>query len=116
MTPGRARNRCSGQAALMITISLPVTLGLIGLVVDVGWAYYREEACRTAAQSAAFAAAMAANKAFKPDMRFGCYMHHRLFGLSVGPCQTTQHQSAEWLPVRAAERLHGWRNERTAER
>jgi hypothetical protein len=47
----------------MVTISLPVTLGLIGMVVDVGWAYFREEACRTAAQAGAFAAAMAADKA-----------------------------------------------------
>lgn len=47
----------------MITLTLPLTLGLVGMVVDVGWAYWREEACRTAAQAAAFASAMAASKA-----------------------------------------------------
>ncbi len=41
-----------------MTLALPVTLGLLGLVVDVGWAYWRREAAATAAQSAAVAAAM----------------------------------------------------------
>src|SRR5271157_1753248 len=62
MTARRKHTR-SGQAALMITLSLPMTLGLMGLVVDVGWAYWRTEACKTAAQAAAFGSAMAANKA-----------------------------------------------------
>src|SRR5579872_5584781 len=57
------RNARSGQAALMIVITLPVTLGLIGMVVDIGWAYWRQEACRTAAQAAAFGSTMAAYKA-----------------------------------------------------
>ena len=37
-------------------------LGLLGLVVDVGWMYWRREACLTAAQAGAFAAAMAGSK------------------------------------------------------
>lgn len=57
------RRTRSGQAAIMVTLTLPLTLGLVGMVVDMGWAYWREEACRTAAQAAAFASAMAANKA-----------------------------------------------------
>lgn len=57
------RSRRSGQAALMVTISLPVTLGLVGLVVDVGWSYWRAEACRTAAQAAAMASVMQAMNA-----------------------------------------------------
>src|SRR5579863_8855592 len=56
------RNPRNGQVALMMALTLPVTLGLIGLVVDVGWAYWRQEACRTAAQAAAYASAMAAYK------------------------------------------------------
>lgn len=43
----------------MLTMSLLVTLGLLGLVVDIGWAYWRREAARTAAESAAMAAIMA---------------------------------------------------------
>jgi hypothetical protein len=46
----------------MLTLSLPLTIGMIGLVVDVGWAYWRKEACRTAADSAAIAAAVNAKK------------------------------------------------------
>ncbi len=40
-------------------MSLVVIMGLLGFVVDFGWAYWRREACRTAAQSAASAAAIA---------------------------------------------------------
>jgi hypothetical protein len=57
------KHRLKGQAALMITLSLPVTLGLTALVVDVGWSYWRQEACRTAAQAAAMAAVMQAKTA-----------------------------------------------------
>jgi Flp pilus assembly protein TadG len=61
MPKRRTRSSQSGQAALMVTLSLPLTLGLIGLVVDVGWLYWRKEACRTAAQAAASASAIQAN-------------------------------------------------------
>lgn len=49
-----------GQTALMLAISFPLTLGLLGMVVDVGWMYWRKEAGLTAAESAAMAAATAA--------------------------------------------------------
>lgn len=52
-----------GQAIILVALSIPVIFGLLGLVVDCGWAYWREEACKTAAQSAAIASAMAATKA-----------------------------------------------------
>lgn len=55
------RSRESGQAALFITMTLTVTFGVMGLVVDEGWAYYRQEACVTAAQAAALAGAVYAN-------------------------------------------------------
>src|ERR1700722_4586838 len=42
-----------GQAALFMTMTLTLSFGLIGLVVDLGWAYWRQEACLAAAQSAA---------------------------------------------------------------
>ena len=41
----------------MVTLSLPLMFGLLGLVAEVGWAYWRQEACRTAAQAASVAAA-----------------------------------------------------------
>jgi len=42
----------------MVALSIPVTLGMLGLVVDIGWAYWRREACLAAAQSAAIAVAV----------------------------------------------------------
>ena len=59
----RARADVRGQAALMVTISIPLMFGLLGLVVDVGWSYWREEACKTAAQAAAYSAARQAQTA-----------------------------------------------------
>lgn len=52
--------RTRGQAAVMIALSLIPLLGMIGLVADLGFAYWRKEQCRTAAQSAAIAGAVAA--------------------------------------------------------
>jgi Flp pilus assembly protein TadG len=54
-------HRQQGQAALFMTMTITVSMGWIGLVVDFGWAYWRREACATAANSAAFAAALAAS-------------------------------------------------------
>src|SRR5437763_1162738 len=60
---GRYRNARRGQAALMITLSLIPTIGMLGLVVDLGYAYYRKSIAKTAAQSAAIAAIMAVKSA-----------------------------------------------------
>src|SRR5258706_8987775 len=51
-----AYRRQTGQAGLLMTMSMVVIFGLLGLVVDTGWAYWRKEAAKTAAESAAFAA------------------------------------------------------------
>jgi hypothetical protein len=56
----RSRHQ-NGQAALFMTMTIGVTLGVMGLVVDEGWAYWRQEACVTAAQAAAIAGAQYAN-------------------------------------------------------
>jgi hypothetical protein len=56
-----ARRR--GQTAILFTLALVPLLGIMGLVVDVGWAHYRREAAQTAADSAATAAALAAYQA-----------------------------------------------------
>jgi hypothetical protein len=50
-----------GQAVIFMTMTLTVSMGLIGLVVDIGWAYWRKEACATTANAAAFAAISAAH-------------------------------------------------------
>jgi hypothetical protein len=43
----------------MITLSLVPTVALVGLVVDLGWGYYRKQMAKTAAVSAANAAVLA---------------------------------------------------------
>lgn len=49
-----------GQTVILFTLALVPLLGIMGLVVDVGWAHFRREAAQTAADSAAMAAALAA--------------------------------------------------------
>jgi len=49
-----------GQAALFVTLTTPVLFGLLGFGVEVGWAYWRREACKTAAESAVWAIVSAA--------------------------------------------------------
>ena len=44
----------------MMTLSLTVLLGMLGLAVDVGWAYYRQQAAQAAADAGATAAVRAA--------------------------------------------------------
>lgn len=43
--------------AIFLTLSVPLLMGLLGMVVDLGWLYWRREACLTAAQAGAIAAA-----------------------------------------------------------
>jgi hypothetical protein len=45
-----------------MTMTLTLSFGLVGLVVDLGWAYWRQEACLEAAQSAAMSGIMYAMK------------------------------------------------------
>lgn len=58
----RTKKDRRGQAIIFMTLSIPIIFGLLGLVVDVGWMYWRREACMTAAQAGAFAGAMTASK------------------------------------------------------
>jgi len=44
----------------MVTLSLTVILGMLGLAVDLGWAYFRQQAAQAAADAAAVAAVRAA--------------------------------------------------------
>jgi hypothetical protein len=70
-----------GQAAIFMTMTLTVSLGLIGLVVDIGWAYWRKEACATAANAAAFAAISAASASGVTNQSCGS-------GLTAWDCNT----------------------------
>lgn len=52
--------RQRGQTAIMFTLCLTTMFGVAGLVVDVGWAYYRKQTAQAAAQAAALATVKAA--------------------------------------------------------
>ena len=54
------QGRQRGQALVMITLCSTLIFASAGLVVDIGWAYYRQQAARAAADAAAMAAARAA--------------------------------------------------------
>uniref|UniRef100_Q01PK9 Putative Flp pilus-assembly TadG-like N-terminal domain-containing protein n=1 Tax=Solibacter usitatus (strain Ellin6076) TaxID=234267 RepID=Q01PK9_SOLUE len=57
------RNARRGQTAVLFTLAIVPLFGVLGLVIDVGWSYYRKEAAQTAADAAASAAALAAYNA-----------------------------------------------------
>ena len=54
-----AGNR-KGQTAILFTLAAVPLFGIVGMVVDVGWMYFRKQAAQTAADAAAAAAAAAA--------------------------------------------------------
>jgi Flp pilus assembly protein TadG len=56
----RSRRALRGQTAVLFTLMMVPLFGVTGLVIDIGWAYYRKEAAQTAADAAASAAADAA--------------------------------------------------------
>src|SRR5215813_13959597 len=49
-----------GQTALLFTLGLTTMFGMVGLVSDVGYAYYRKQTAQAAAQAAAMASVKAA--------------------------------------------------------
>jgi Flp pilus assembly protein TadG len=49
-----------GQSVVLFTFAVVPLLGMTGMVVDIGWAYFRKQAAQTAADAAAAAAAVAA--------------------------------------------------------
>jgi hypothetical protein len=63
-TPGTARrlDRRSGQMVIFVTLSLSVLISLIGLAVDLGFSYFVKVNAQAAADAAAQAAAIYANK------------------------------------------------------
>ena len=56
----RTRKRQCGQTAVLYTLMLTTMFGLMGLVTDVGWAFYRKQSAQAAAQAAALATVKAA--------------------------------------------------------
>ncbi|HLY19690.1 MAG TPA: pilus assembly protein TadG-related protein [Bryobacteraceae bacterium] len=58
-----------GSVLVMFTLSLFLMVGVLGLVVDIGWCYYRKQVAQSAADAAVLAAAAASTSA--PDV-FTC--------------------------------------------
>lgn len=67
-----------GSVLIMYTLAIVMMMGVLGLVVDIGWAYYRRQAAQAAADAAVLAAAAASTSA--PDT-FTC-------GLNFIACQS----------------------------
>lgn len=82
MTQKRRGSR--GQAAIMISLSLVTLVGMLGLLVDMGFGYFTKQRCLMAAQSAAIAGAMAAK-----SLTMSCGT-----GSTVVPCQAATACSA----------------------
>ena len=57
----RKKTQEAGQAVVMITLGITFLLGLMGLVVDVGYAYYVKQGAQGAVDAAAMAAVTDAN-------------------------------------------------------
>ncbi len=53
-------NRRAGQTLILFTLAVIPLFGMLGLVVDIGWTYYRKEVAKSAADAGANAAAIAA--------------------------------------------------------
>jgi Flp pilus assembly protein TadG len=72
-----------GQATIMVTLSLLAMCGLMGLAVDLGWAFY----VRRSAQAAADAAALGATRAaLQSNLSIDCVS----FGCSATPISCSQ--------------------------
>src|ERR1051325_1154221 len=50
-----------GQTIILTTLTLILSFGLLGFVVDVGWAYWKRTAAKTAAEAASAAVVIAAS-------------------------------------------------------
>ena len=62
-----------GQTLVLFTLALPLMFMMVGLSVDIGWAYYRQQAAHAAAESAALAAVAEASKASSGTITCGSH-------------------------------------------
>lgn len=59
-TLGKNKHSERGQAAIMVSLALPLILGLVALVVDVGYGYYLKQVGQAVVDSASIAGAVEA--------------------------------------------------------
>jgi hypothetical protein len=56
----RSISKRSGQSLIAFLLAFPLLIGAMGLTVDLGWSYFRQQAAKSSAQAAALAATAAA--------------------------------------------------------
>src|SRR5205809_125255 len=66
------KNNERGQALILITIAISLLFGMLALVVDVGWAYYKKQTARAAAEAAAIDAAEVTLNNLLAGANFSC--------------------------------------------
>ena len=66
-----AQNRQRGQTAILFTLGLTAMFGMVGLVTDLGYVYYRKQAAQAAAQAASSAAVKAAYNSSSGNFQCG---------------------------------------------
>ena len=64
--------RETGQAIIMVTLALMAMFGLVGLAIDMGWSMFTRRSAQSAADSAAFAAAIYALNNMVSNQNWAC--------------------------------------------
>lgn len=82
------RIRESGQTLVLYTLGLSVVFGMVGLVSDVGYMYYRKQNAQAAAQAAALASVKAAFTATSGSFTCGTGSTNAICNSNY-PCPTT---------------------------
>jgi Flp pilus assembly protein TadG len=84
----KSRNDQRGSAFLMIMLMVVPMFAAVGLVVDIGWAYFTRQAAHTAAEAAALGAAQAAVDGITNGGTYTC-LSHGLGCQAATDCPTT---------------------------
>ena len=93
-----------GQALIMVTLSIVLICGMLGLVVDLGWGFFVKRSAQSAADAAALAAARKAYSIIGQQGNYNC-------GINLD-CQNDDYslyehyqwqQFVQWLSVCPAE-------------
>src|SRR5204863_5931465 len=71
MKSNEKRQQC-GQALIMVTLSMILICGMLGLVVDLGWGFFVKRSAQSAADAAALAAARKAYSVIGQQGTYTC--------------------------------------------
>src|SRR5215472_13984116 len=68
----RAKQQQRGQAIIMVTLSMILIFGMMGLAIDLGWGFFVKRSAQAAADAAALAAARKAFSTFGQQGSYAC--------------------------------------------